>query len=381
MRRARVAGAGRGRNVPAELVARALTRAPALTPAAPHVRARVGTDRLLAWFILASAPAVLVGCWSLGAALASASPEAGEGGLGGWRAALAAGGAADGPAGVLASLGLGLSYFVPILTVAVVVAVAWETAFAVWRERPADPGIFMTAWLFAALSPATLPLPLAALGMSFGVVLGSKIFGGTGRYLVSPALLGAVFLSLAYPAVFDPRGAVPATALATTWSELATDGAAALEAAGRSWLAIFAGREVDLLGTSSALACLAGAGVLAVRGAASWRTLAGGLLGLWLASGLGADTPIPGRWHLAVGSFAFCLAFVATDPTTLPLTRLGRWLHGAAIGALVVAIRMLNPAHPEGSLAAILIAALFTPIFDHAVVAWHARVSRAERGP
>jgi Na+-transporting NADH:ubiquinone oxidoreductase subunit B len=85
------------------------------------------------------------------------------------------------------------------------------------------------------------------------------------------------------------------------------------------------------------------------------------------------DGLIPWYWHLATGSFAFGLAFIATDPTTMPLTKLARWLHGGLAGVMLVVIRMASPAHPEATLSALLIAGLCIPLLDHLVVAVHAR--------
>lgn len=369
-----------------DVVSRAFRASAQVTRSAPHVRSSSGTDVLLNWFIIASLPAVIVGAWALGAELVSGVAATGESlRLPGWRGPVF--GAID-PAnapGWLGGLAIGLSYFLPLLVVALVVSFFWQVVFAVQRKRPVDPGGLMTAWLFAALLPATMPLPLAALGLSFGVVLGSHVFGGTGRYLVSPALLGVLFLGVAYPELFGSERWLPGLGTAPTWTVLATADAEARAAADLSWLAVFAGRETGALGAPSAIACLTGALILVARGAASWRTIGGGLLGLTLAAvALGgadaAPSVLPWHWQLATGTFAFGLAFVATDPTTLPLTALGRWLHGGIVGLIVVLIRVANPNHPEGTLFALVLASLFTPLIDHFVVAWYARTVRRRYG-
>jgi Na+-transporting NADH:ubiquinone oxidoreductase subunit B len=342
----------------------------------PHARSGVTTDRVLKWFVIASFPALVVGAWSVGDALAAALDSAGVGALG-WRGWLLA---ADAVPGWLGSTLVGLSFWAPLFAVSFAVALAWEVAFAVGRRRSVDPGALMSAWLFAALLPPTMPLPVAAIGLSFGVVLGCHVFGGTGRYLVSPALLGVVYLTIAHSELFAPGAWLPAADSPSTWSDLASRGVAGLTGSGVSWADVLLGREIGAIATPSALLSFAGAAFLVARGAASRRTLLGGLVGLIVASYLlGASedpvSEVPWYWHVTTGYFAFGLAFVATDPTTTPLTAMGRWLHGATIGVLVVVMRVANPEHPEGTLPALLLASLFAPVFDHVVIRIRARSS------
>jgi Na+-transporting NADH:ubiquinone oxidoreductase subunit B len=105
-----------------------------------------------------------------------------------------------------------------------------------------------------------------------------------------------------------------------------------------------------------------GAIVLVLLRLASWRILAGGLLGM-VAVAAAFDAPA-WPWQLVLGNFAFALAFVATDPTTTPSSRMGCWVFGLTFGALTVVIRMLNPEHPEGTLFALLLAASVAPLVD-----------------
>jgi Na+-transporting NADH:ubiquinone oxidoreductase subunit B len=381
-------GPARGRSaadVLTEALARVVYPSPAATRAAPHVRAAESTDALLRQLVLASLPAVAVGLWSLGATIARTA-DGGEGPvLAGWRRDFIVLFDPNVTAGWLDSFMIGLLYFLPLLLVSAAVCVFWEVVFAMTQARRADSAWLMTAWLYCALLPASVPLVAAAIGISFGYVFGSQIFGGTGRYLVSPALLGAAFLHVAFPTLFTAPAWVQAYGVAPTWTSLAAGGIGTLAESGATWIGVFAGREAAAFGAPSALACLLGGAYLCGRGVTSWRTIAGGLLGLMLASAALAavDSPaaqIPWHWHLATGSFAFVLAFVATDPTTMPLTRLARWIHGGLFGALAILIRVANPDHPEGTLFALVLASLFTPLLDHVVVATRMRALRRRRG-
>jgi Na+-transporting NADH:ubiquinone oxidoreductase subunit B len=69
-----------------------------------------------------------------------------------------------------------------------------------------------------------------------------------------------------------------------------------------------------------------------------------------------------------LGGFAFGMIFMATDPVSAAMTNTGKWWFGALIGFMVVVIRCVNPAFPEGMMLAILFANLFAPLIDHVVV-------------
>ena len=77
---------------------------------------------------------------------------------------------------------------------------------------------------------------------------------------------------------------------------------------------------------------------------------------------------LPPYYHLVLGSFAFGAVFMATDPVSASTTPTGKWIYGFLIGALVVLVRAINPAYPEGVMLAILFMNVFAPLIDHYVV-------------
>ena len=87
---------------------------------------------------------------------------------------------------------------------------------------------------------------------------------------------------------------------------------------------------------------------------------------------VGSDTNpmfyVPWYWHFVIGSFAFGLVFMATEPVSGSHTNTGRWVYGFIIGIMVILIRVLNPAYPEGMMLAILFGNLVAPLIDHFVV-------------
>ena len=108
---------------------------------------------------------------------------------------------------------------------------------------------------------------------------------------------------------------------------------------------------------------------------ASWRIISGVLIGSALLSlvfnSIDSTNPmfaLPFYWHWVIGGFAFGAIFMATDPVSAAMTNTGKFWYGMLIGVMVILIRVVNPAFPEGMMLAILFANLFAPLFDHAVV-------------
>jgi Na+-transporting NADH:ubiquinone oxidoreductase subunit B len=109
---------------------------------------------------------------------------------------------------------------------------------------------------------------------------------------------------------------------------------------------------------------------------ASWRIVLGVFGGMTAMSlifnAIGSETnpmfAMPFYWHLVVGGFAFGMFFMATDPVSASMTNQGKFVFGALIGVMVVLIRVVNPAFPEGMMLAILFANLFAPYIDHLVM-------------
>jgi Na+-transporting NADH:ubiquinone oxidoreductase subunit B len=230
--------------------------------------------------------------------------------------------------------------------------------FCRWRGRNFDPAWYVAPWLFVLLLPLSTPPWLAAVAMSFGVIFGHHIFGGTGRSLVNPALLGLLFVHFSYPGLAQSSVLLSGLDPGEWWSAAILQPGTATAAA-------------------SPLACLIGALCLVRVGAASPRTLLGALAGVMLVATLfnllgGAPAKaLPWYWHLVLGELAVGVVFIATDPSTAALTRPGRWVHGFMVGALTVLIRTLDPTHPDGTLFAILLAGLTVPLIDYLVVRAH----------
>src|SRR5690606_3383718 len=139
----------------------------------------------------------------------------------------------------------------------------------------------------------------------------------------------------------------------------------------------FFGNMQGSIGETSTLALFLGGAVLLFMGIASWRIVLGVMLGMMATATLlnfvgdASSNPsmaMPWYWHMVVGGFAFGMIFMATDPVSASMTNVGKLWFGALIGFMVVIIRVVNLAFPEGMMLAILFANLFAPLIDHFVL-------------
>ncbi len=343
-----------------------------VTLQAPHTRDSLSVQRYMLIVISAALPCLFFGMYNVG---------------------LQAFQAASLPLDTWPIFWFGVRTVMPLVIISYLVGFGWEIIFAVVRKHPISEGVFVTAILFPLTLPPTTPWWQVALGISFGVVIGKEVFGGTGRNFLNPALTGRAFLFFAYPtrmsgdAVWTALAAraepgVDAISAATPLVVAFTAPASnvveqTLDKVGYSWSTLLLGLYPDSIGSSSTLLCLLAAIGLILVGVASYRIILGGVIGIVatgylmnLFAGQGGP-PMLGMnpwYHLLIGGTAFGVVFMCTDPISAPHTHVSRWIYGLCIGFLTVVIRIFNPAYPEGIMLAILLMNVFAPLIDHAVV-------------
>lgn len=351
-----------------------------VTKTTSHVRDGIDLKRIMITVWLCTFPAMFYGMYNVGFQANLIMADMGIAAAEGWHGALIGMFAGYDPQSIWDCFWHGAVYFLPIYMVVFVVGGFWEVLFAMVRGHEVNEGFFVTSVLFALILPPDIPLWQAALGISFGVVIAKEVFGGTGKNFLNPALAGRAFLFFAYPS--DISGdevwtAVDGYSGATALSVVAQDGVAGLQNINLTWLDAFFGNMHGSIGETSTLAILLGGAVLLVMGIASWRIVLGVMVGMMATATLfnfvgnpatNAMMTMPWYWHLVVGGFAFGMIFMATDPVSASMTNAGKLWFGALIGFMVVIIRVVNPAFPEGMMLAILFANLFAPLIDHFVV-------------
>ncbi len=373
---------------------------PSVTHAPAHVRDSIDLKRIMILVWMFTFPAMLFGMWNVGyqaltaLQLAAAKGVTPDMALDGWRFWVVSTFGGFDPNSLWANFLYGATFFVPIYLVTFIVGGFWEVLFAMKRGHEVNEGFFVTSVLFALTCPPSIPLWQVALGISFGVVIAKEVFGGTGKNFVNPALAGRAFLFFAYPAYMS--GDTVWTAVSPDVWKQGIDGFSGATALGQApavgfenmvrisadglvpitWWDAFLGVVPGSVGEVSTLALLLGAAGLLITRIASWRIMAGTMLGMVAMSSvfnaIGSETnpmfAMPWHWHLVLGGFAFGLIFMTTDPVSAAMTNTGRWVFGIVIGVMVVLIRVVNPAYPEGMMLAILFGNLCAPLIDYFVM-------------
>ncbi len=355
-----------------------------VTREASHIRDSLDLKRMMSLVVFALLPCIFMAFFNTGrqANLAIASSESIEP-LPTWRTQ------------VIESLGLGYDpgsfldnvvhgglYFLPVYIVCMTVGGLWELLFSIVRKHEVNEGFLVTGMLFPLTLPPSIPLWQVAMGISFGVVIGKEVFGGTGKNFLNPALTARAFLYFAYPAQITGdkvwtaadgfTGATPLGELAAS----SVDEGMGLVTEKVSWLQAFIGDMQGSMGETSTLACLIGAAILIVTRIGCWKIMTGVIAGaaalstvLWLVgSESNALFSLPPHWHLVTGGLAFGTVFMATDPVSAAMTDTGKWIYGVLIGLMTVLIRVVNPAYPEGIMLAILFGNVMAPLIDYYVI-------------
>jgi Na(+)-translocating NADH:ubiquinone oxidoreductase B subunit len=290
--------------------------------------------------------------------------------------------------------------FIAMIVVTYAAGLAVEATFSIVRKESINEGFFVTGILFPLILPPNLPLWMVALGVAFGVFIGKELFGGTGRNIFNPALVGRCFLSLAYPKDMAAGWVEPSHEVSgglLTWISPSLDtvsGATPLALAKRAVDPEMGSIAHQLIGsvsgsageTSAILIIFCGTFLLFTR-VASWRTVVSMLGSFVIMTGaliLGGAVkyPISGVfgpviWHLFAGGLLFGAFYMATDPVTSPTTNAGKWLYGIVIGSTTVLIRNFT-GYVEGVTFAILLGNTVAPILDEIVVGIRIRRLRNE---
>jgi Na+-transporting NADH:ubiquinone oxidoreductase subunit B len=291
---------------------------------------------------------------------------------------------------------IGFWKILPLVIISYGVGLGVEFIFAIIKGHEVEEGYLVTGMLVPLIVPIDTPLWMLTVSVIFGVVIGKEVFGGTGMNILNPALTIRAFLFFAYPTWMSGdkvwvEGAVERDQLIAAGENLdAISGETVLGSLAKSQAFdyslsdMFFGFIPGSVGETSTLLIVLGGLFLIFTKIGSWRIMLSATLGALVMgfifngvvdSGLiTSGSKFYGLmnttfWHhLLIGGFAFGVVFMATDPVTGSQTNRGKWIYGFLIGFLSIAIRVFNPAYPEGVMLAILLMNVFAPTIDHYVV-------------
>lgn len=246
-----------------------------------------------------------------------------------------------------------------------------EYLMASKRGDPLTGSCLVTGALLALSLPPATPFWMAAVGIIVGIFFGKEVFGGFGRNVFNPAIVGRAFIYVCFPVEltgqFTPAyGGFPG-GLAHWGPMRMFEGMDALTAATPMWARRDHGVVTELsdlffgtiggtfnegtqvlaagsVGEVSALLVLLGGIYLLWTKTANWRLVAGSLGGaaatcLFFRHALGAEGVPPLLWTLSSGAMLYACFFMVTDPVSAPKDRRAQWIYAVFIGAMIVFLR------------------------------------------
>jgi RnfABCDGE-type electron transport complex D subunit len=272
------------------------------------------------------------------------------------------------------------------LRVLAVIAVSYifgglvEVAFAITRKKEIHEGFLVTGLIFPLILPPTIPLWMVALGVMFGVLFGKEAFGGTGRNIFNPAIVGRIFLSIAFPKIMTTQWQVPfseglggllryqnidAITSATPLTVFKNQGMIT------SYQDLLLGLNVGCIGETFRIGIIAGGLFLILLKIVDWRIPLAYLFTVvilpLLSNHLLHTEFAPPLFQILSGGLLLGAFFMATDPVTSPFTKPGRWIAGVLLGTLTVLIRGLS-GYVEGVMFSILLVNALGPLIDTVVL-------------
>ena len=297
----------------------------------PHVHGGLSTNRLMGDVLVALAPAFAVSVWMFG---------------------------------VSALL---------VTAVAVASCVLFEAAIQKWMLRRSEtllPAV-LTGVLLAFNLPSSIPLWLVVVGSLVAVGIAKMSFGGLGKNLFNPALVGRVFLLVAYPVQMTSFPAVDAstgaTPLAMVKGALRSGQSVSNIMPNLNYLDMSIGQMSGSLGEVAAIALLLGGVYMLVRKTITWHIPVAVLGSMALMTGVmyvaNPQAYMDPVFHLLSGGAILGAVYMATDYVTSPMTTRGKIVFGVGVGVITVVIRVWG-AYPEGMSFAILLMNACVPLID-----------------
>ncbi len=241
-----------------------------------------------------------------------------------------------------------------VAAVSLISAFGVEVLFHKGRKIDFDSAWMIYPLLFTLLMPSSLELKyiwMVAVGSVFGTFFGKGIFGGSGKYVFNPALVGLLFVTITFPQYF-PTMLVKTNEVGVNYSVLD----------------MFLGNTPGSFGETFRLGILIlGIGLIVFK-VIDWKipfTIIYGVFFITIVGQMINPDIFPNALNnLLVGNLIFVSFFIATDHTTSPIHDWGKVIYGIGIAVIVVIIRYFG-SYPEGTMFAIIIMSAIAPLIDN----------------
>ena len=252
------------------------------------------------------------------------------------------------------------------------------------RGKKVSQAVLVTCALYALSLPPGAPHWIAAVGIVFGVFIGKELFGGFGRNIFNPAIVGRLFIYICFPTKLGNAWVRPGNFGAWASQNLDTISAATPLAvfrqggrlpdmlyelfgiSGSETLNLFLGLRAGSIGESSILLMAIAAIYLLVTKTAQWRLMISALVAELILHSIfyfsGLPTLRPDR-ALMSGSLVYVAVYMCTDPVSAPNKPVAQLLYGTLIGSVAVIIRSFS-GFPEGTSFAVMMGNVFASLLD-----------------
>ena len=243
-----------------------------------------------------------------------------------------------------------------------------EVTFAIIRKRHIEEGFLVTGLIFPLVLPPTTPIWVVVVGISVGVFFGKEVFGGTGRNIFNPALVGRLFITIAFPEIMSSSWQQPFADAITSATPLA-----AFKSAGdiTPYLDLLIGNVAGSMGEVFRIGIIFGGVFLMISKVSNWRVpvfyLASVVFFGFIGNLVAPESIAPPIFQLLSGGLLYGAMFMATDPVTSPFNREAKIIFGVLCGLITVIIRSFS-GYTEGVMFSIIFMNALTPLIDHFVV-------------
>jgi len=263
----------------------------------------------------------------------------------------------------------------------------WEKHY----KNKASEAVFVSCVLYTITLPISIPIWISILGILFGLFFGKLFFGGFGKNVFNPAIVGRVFIYVNFPepltiswneaASIFPGGL---TTYLTNHIDAVTEATPMIMFNNTMELfdiqSLIMGTVPGAIGETSKILIVIAGIYLIYKKVASWEIMTGTLIGFIATNAVLYLFKVPvlnPLYGILMGGFLFGTVFMATDPISAPKTRPAKWIYGIIIGSVTLLIRSLSLFN-GGMMFAILMGNTFAPIIDYFVRENKARNKRKQ---
>ena len=238
------------------------------------------------------------------------------------------------------------------------------------REKKVSEALFVTCMLYLLSLPAKTPWWIAVIGIVFGVLFGKEVFGGFGKNIFNPAIVGRLFVYISFPNNIKGFADIPGMALNFDSTTAATPLEIIRNGGSIDVLKLLFGWHPSSMGEGCIMLIILAGVYLIFTKTANWYIIVSTLISaIMLSFGLdllNIPKALPALPSLLSGSFFFVAVFMATDPISAPKKNLSRIFYGIIIGSVTILVRTYS-LFPEGTSFGVLIGNTFASLLDEII--------------